>query len=245
MTDPSYEPHFSAEHLARKIYWLNKRIESLPKGLIVKHRGLQYVRIVPSNMEKRLDSEEGRLLADAVTKRKRLQAELDSLNASMKSLYPKVILEDPPPINRALPVPQVMTLEYYNNPPEIENPYPKESSYLFEDLNLRSRFEVLAAEAFRDLGIPFKNEIPVITTNGVYFLDMVTPVPERGRCVGFEFCGKADDFKYMNSLNTKVMSYLSVGLIPNHDVIFVFGGKTWLPSMREIKNAIIFGIENC
>ena len=138
-----------------------------------------------------------------------------------------------------------MTLDYYETPPDIINPHKNDTPYVSSDKILRSRFEVIATEAINELGLDFKNEIPIITPTGTYFMDIVIPVYERGRCVGFEFCGKAEDQNYVNRINIKTLSYTSVGIIPNRDVIFIYGGEKWLPSVEQIKSAIIFGVENC
>ena len=151
------------------------------------------------------------------------------------SYYPGGTIINLPEPPRIRPVPTHMTLEYYNDPPIIDNPYKNETPYQADGKIFRSRFEVIAIEVIKELGLEYKNEIPICTPNGTYFMDIVIPVMEKHRCVGFEFCGRADDQKYINSQLPKVLSYLNVGLIPNHDVIFVLGGKDWLPDIDEIK----------
>ena len=229
-------------------YWRG-RLAELPRGTFTVRRGKEYVRIFGENggatFERRIDTEEGALLARQVSEYQVMKSEYDAAMNSFKMLYPRTIPESQGEIQRALPIPEVMTLAYYENPPDIKDPYEPQTPYVFEGIIMKSRFEVLAGDAFRELGLEFKYDVPIVTPQGNYFIDMIVPVPERGRCVGFEFCGKVDNFKYMNSNCTKKLAYLEVGLIPNHDVIFVYGGQNWMPPMREIKNAIIFGVENC
>ena len=250
MNNPVFEPHFSAEHTARKILYLKEQLAQLPKGLILTRHGKTYIRYKnpsteTSYHEKRIDSNEGRMIYDLICERKKIQDSLDKELIYWNTFYKNVTVPDIEANIHILPVPTCMTLDYYQNPPDIEDPYKPETPYIFEGLVLKSRFELIAAQAFKALGLEFKYDVPIVTQHGDYFMDMVVPVPERGRCVGFEFCGKTDDFKYMNSNSTKRMAYLSVGLIPNHDVIYVHGGQSWLPPTREIMNAIIFGVENC
>ena len=248
MNNHFYEPHFSAEHMARKIFYLEDKMKNLRSGSLVTRRGNQYIRIPEkrnSYFEKKADSPEGRILLNEILEAKKTKNELSLILKEWKEYYPSVDLLPPPPLRRSLPVPEQMTLENYLNHPNCNNPHPNKTPYVFEDIVLRSRFELIAAQAFKDLGISFKNEFPIITPACIFFMDMVVPVPERGRCVGFEFAGRIDDPVYMNNVNYKITNYISVNLIPNHDVIFVFGGKDWLPSTDEIKKAIIFGIENC
>lgn len=249
MNDPIFEPHFSAEHLSRKIQYLKNKMKGLPKGKIILRDNLEYVRIYGnkeiSTFEKRTNTPEGRVLAEQVREYQITKKEYDKVSAEFKKYYPRLIPEKQEEIQRYMPIPHCMSLNYYDNPPDIRNTAVIDTPYIFEDMILRSRFELIAAQTFKAMGISFKYDIPIQTENGIYFLDMLVPVPERGRCVGFEFCGKFGDSKYMNNLSTKIVSYSGIGLIPYHDVIFVFGGKTWLPHINEIKRAIIFGIENC
>ena len=246
MSSPSYEPHFSAEHLARKIFYLQNKLDSLPRGYVVRRRNKDYVRITgPNIIERGVSTPEGMQLLNSVNEYNKTLNELKLAQNEWTKYYRGLNLEPPKPINRSLPTPECMTLAYYENPPAITNDYKTLTPYPFDDLILRSRFEYIAAETFKEMGIPFKYEIPIITPGGILFPDMVVPVPERGRCVGFEFCGKSGDHKYMTNISNKMINYNDIGLVPNHDIIFVFGGENWLPPISEIKNAIIFGIENC
>ena len=249
MNNPALEPHFSAEHMTRKIYYLKEQMDKLHQGTIIIRRGLEYVKIYKRYnspaFERRLNTPEGMLLAKEIAEYRKLKIEYEELISQYNRYYPNVDLERPSIIQRALPVPNSMTMEYYNSPPDIIDPYPPQTPYIFEGIVMKSRFEIIAAQAIRELNLEFKYGIPIITPQSNFFIDMIIPVPERGRCVGFEFCGKVDDFKYMNTNCTKKLAYLEIGLIPNHDVIFVYGGQNWIPPTREIKNAIIFGIENC
>ncbi|MBO4579053.1 MAG: hypothetical protein J5715_02745 [Clostridiales bacterium] len=247
MSSPSYEPHFSAEHLARKIFYLRNKLDSLPRGYVVRRHNREYVRIngLSGIVERSINTSEGMQLLNAVNEYNKTMRELKNAQDEWTKYYRNVTLEQPKPVNRSLPIPECMTLAYYENPPDIKNDYKILTPYPFDDLILRSRFEYIAAETFKEMGIPFKYEIPVITPAGVLFPDMIVPVPERGRCVGFEFCGKSGEHKYMTNNSNKMINYNDAGLVINHDIIFVFGGENWLPPISEIKNAIIFGIENC
>ena len=249
MSSPPYEPHFSAEHLARKIFYLQDKLDSLPRGYVVRRHNKDYVRVRGTNktgqIERSLSTPEGMRLLEAAKEYDKTQTELQHAQNEWTKYYRGLKPEQPKPINRSLPVPECMTLAYYENPPEITNECKILTPYPFDDLILKSRFEYIAAETFKEMGISFKYEMPVITSGGALFPDMVVPVPERGRCVGFEFCGKSGDHKYMTNISNKMLLYNDIGLVPNHDIIFVFGGENWLPTISEIKNAIIFGIENC
>lgn len=247
MSSPSYEPHFSAEHLARKIFYLRNKLDSLPRGYVVTRHNNKYIRIKLSSgtIERSIATPEGKDLLAQANKYKQTLTELQNTQKEWLTHYPGLDLQEPKPINRSLPIPECMTLAYYENPPDIKNDCKILTPYPFDDLILKSRFEYIAAETFKEMGIPFKYEIPIITPGGVLFPDMIVPVPERGRCVGFEFCGKSGEHKYMTNNSNKMIYYNDTGLVLNHDIIFVYGGENWLPPISEIKNAIIFGIENC
>ena len=151
----------------------------------------------------------------------------------------------PPAICRSLHIPEQMTLAYYDNPPKKINPYPNHG-YILGDMAFKSCFEMIAAQAITGLGLEFKYELPILTANNVYlFMDMVIPIPERGRCIGFEFCGMMEDHKYMHDIQARMISYADIGLVPYHDVFYVFGGEKWLPTTRELQNTVIFAVENC
>lgn len=250
MDNPIFEPHFSAEHLARKIDYLKAKIGEMPKISKIKRGANDYIRVVDPrspNMtfEKKADSPEGNRLIALNSEKAHLISLLKDAEEQWRKLYKTPVPDNIPNICRVLPIPECLSLSYYNNPPEAENPYTVKSSYVFEGKILRSRFEYIGVQAIKSLGLEFKNEIPVFTPDGTYFLDIVIPVPERGRCVGFEFCGKINDPKYINSTRNKLTDYIGIGLVPWHDIIFIFGGETWIPPAEEIQRAVIFGIENC
>lgn len=244
-----YGPHFSAGFLCRRITYLESQIAILPRGSFFTRRGNQYVKFKTleqsSYTERSINTDKGRQMACLINKHQILTNQLRFYKNMYKTYYPGGRIENLPQPTCIRPVPTQMTIEYYNHPPTIDNPYINETPYHADGNIFRSRFELIAVEAIKELGLEYKNEIPICTPSGTYFMDIVIPVYERNRCVGFEFCGRADDQKYINSQMPKILSYINVGLIPNHDVIFVLGGKDWLPDIDEIKRAIIFGIENC
>ena len=250
MNIPSFEPHFSAEHLSRKIRYLETELASLPKGSIISRNGNKYVRLYESGgkkstVEKKLDSPEGNKAASIISLRQSIIDDLNTQSKTVNELYPGMTVTEPPTIIRSTPIPKQMTLDYYDNPPDVVNPYPNHG-YVLGDIAFKSRFELIAAQAIKGLGLPFKSEVPIQTASEYFlFMDMMIPVPERGRCVGFEFCGMMDNHKYMHDIQAKMISYADLGMVPYHDVFYVFGGEKWLPTIRELQSMIIFAVENC
>lgn len=243
-----YGPHFSAGFLCRRITYLEDQLKLLPIGCMHMRNNFQYVKIKyphSSYIEKSINSPEGKKYSFLIAKRRKIINELQFFKSVYNKYYHGLAIIPQPEITRYSPIPESLTLDYYENPPELTNPHKIETPYISSDKILRSRFELIATETINELGLEFKNEMPIITPTGTYFMDIVIPVYERGRCVGFEFCGKAEDQNYVNRLNIKSLSYTSVGIIPNRDVIFIYGGEKWLPSVEQLKSAIIFGIENC
>lgn len=247
MNTPSFEPRFSPEHLVRRIHYLEQEISSLPTGSVITRDEQQYIRVTdPENntFERILSSKDGQHYSDLIDRRKTLKKEVKSIVRFLNDPPPKVT-RSLPPIIRSTQIPFQLTLDYYNNPPEVTNPYPN-CGYVLGAISFKSRFELIAAQAISELGLPFRSELPILTSNNGYlFMDIVIPVPERGRCVGFEFCGMMENHKYMHDIQAKMISYADLGMVPNHDVFYVFGGEKWLPTKTELQNIIIFAVENC
>ncbi len=244
-----YGPHFSAGFLCRRISYLEEQLGKMPCGSIFTRNNTQYVKLKWPNstryLEKRLQTPDGLKMSGWIALQRKISNDLKFYRAMYNKYYPGTRMINIAIPERILPTPPQMTIEYYNDPPKVENPHKIETPYNVDDSTVRSRFEVIAVETIKELGLDYKNEIPIITPSGTYFMDIVIPVYEKNRCVGFEFCGKSEDTNYINSQIPKVLSYMSVGMIPNHDVVFIMGRKNWLPDTNELKRSIILGVENC
>ena len=91
---------------------------------------------------------------------------------------------------------------------------------------VRSKSELLIAEAFESMDVPFKYEQPLQLKGKTYFPDFTISDEITGRTVYWEHLGMLDDENYVKSWNRKLSWYRSNGILPyeeneNGDAVLV------------------------
>lgn len=242
-------PHFSSSFLALRISYLKSELEKLPSGYTYFSKEHEYVRVTKSPQNHKVpytrsvDTEAGKKIKEQVLKYQYFKQLLNKTNSLWRQYY-----GGPVPTAVYTPsrsTPRTMTAQYYQQAVGGTNPHEFDATYIFEGISMRSRFEVMAAKILRELDIDFKYEVSITTHEGTYSIDILAFIPEKNRCIGFEFAGRFGDPKYMQANAVKLIAYSTIDLVPNRDIYWVWGGKNWLPSMDELKRVIICAIENC
>ncbi len=93
-------------------------------------------------------------------------------------------------------------------------------------LAVRSKSELLIAEAFESMDVPFRYEQPLQRGGKTYFPDFTISDEITGRTVYWEHLGMLDDENYVKSWNKKLSWYRSNGILPyeenrNGDAVLV------------------------
>ena len=145
-------------------------------------------------------------------------------------------IRDPSPFN----------VEAWNNFKACANPNEINTGYYDAyGNNVRSRGEMLVANALKELGLEAKYE-PLLTLKGgkKRSPDYVFPVRIIDRCFFIEFYGKCDNEGYVDYNYGKIDEYIRSGILPNRDLILICGTENWLPNQDEIIRIISSFINN-
>lgn len=110
---------------------------------------------------------------------------------------------------------------------------------------VRSKSEILIANALNDLGIPYRYEAPLFLENDTVIHPDFTILRPRARTVCyFEHCGRMDDPNYLSNFLKRENLYIQNGLIPGIDVFMSFESSTSpinMDSVRQMLAALFVG----
>ena len=88
---------------------------------------------------------------------------------------------------------------------------------------VRSKSEVLIANALKSLGIPYKYEYPLYLNNGfTYHPDFKIVKMKNREIVYWEHFGKMDDPEYVDKVVRKLNAYAQNGIFPGKNLIVTF-----------------------
>jgi len=239
--------YWSDDYLARKIDYLNNRLKDCPKCSFVYRKGVEYIRVMDKRpyVEKSTQKTDGKKLLEKHKIRINLEQIISEYYGEWKRRHGNTII---PKVKKSHPirtVPNQMTIDFYDKAIGQNNPIKQETKYIHKDIIARSRFEINGLEALDELGLEYKYEVTINAGKHYYSLDILIAVREKNRCVGIELCGRYGDVKYMYNFYDKFHDYCDGGLVPWHDIFFIFGGDDWMPSMEQIKRIIVMAVENC
>ena len=120
-----------------------------------------------------------------------------------------------------------------SNPKEIKG------DLWFENLHMRSRFEVNTAMALRGLGLEFKYEPQIRIGNKIKYPDFVVYLPEFEVCFIIECMGRVGDEQYDADAENKLKLYMDGGFIPFRDFLILGGSSDFIPVRDWVINAIV------
>ena len=109
----------------------------------------------------------------------------------------------------------------------------------FENLHMRSRFEINTAIILRSLGLEFKYEPELRIGNKIKYPDFVVYLPEFEICFIIECMGRIGDSGYDTDADNKLRFYMDNGFIPFRDFLVLGGSNDYIPTKDWVINAII------
>lgn len=129
--------------------------------------------------------------------------------------------------------------EFYDNLTLRSEKDPIVTGYLHNDIYMRSRGELLVAEALDSLGLEYKYE-PMIRIRGkICYPDFIVYLPEFNRCFFIEFLGRLDDDQYVADNSFKIGRYLQSGMTINEDILLFCGWENRMVSTESIVDDIV------
>lgn len=121
---------------------------------------------------------------------------------------------------------------------EIKNTYPfSEVYYSNNKTKLRSKSELIIANALEELKIPYRYENRLILNNKKVYPDFIVKNPFTNKTIIWEHFGALDKPGYERSMNEKMKAYLEHGFTPFDNLIYTF--ESDLNRIKDIINKII------
>lgn len=120
-----------------------------------------------------------------------------------------------------------------SNPKEIK------SDLWFENIHMRSRFELNTAIILKSLGLEFKYEPAVWFKGKCKYPDFVVYLPEFEVCFIIECMGMIGDSGYDNEAVDKIRLFTENKLIPYRDFLVLGGTSDFIPTKDWVLSAIV------
>jgi len=153
----------------------------------------------------------------------------DNLNQYRKEIVTPIIYTDE------------MYAEKWKNEVYVTNPYyPEEKVYpTKKDELVRSKSEVLLANMYYELGIPYRYEAELLLTNGKKkYPDFTLLDIHRRKVIYHEHLGLMDNEEYRHANLIKLDEYRRNGIYPGKNLIITYEGEGCYINIKEIKQMI-------
>lgn len=138
-------------------------------------------------------------------------------------------------------VPDNIYIENWENESYEPNPYyPENKIYSTrKDELVRSKSEVILADMYTDLGIPYRYEAPLYLDNGqVKYPDFTLLNIETREIIYHEHLGLLDDEAYFRNNLYKLQEYLSTGIYPGKNLIITYEAEGLPLNIKQVRNMI-------
>ncbi len=119
----------------------------------------------------------------------------------------------------------------------------KKTQVTSRGLHVRSKSEVLIAEALYDAGIPFRYE-QVLSIGPDEYAPDFTILRDDGRIIFWEHCGRMFEQRYFDSHFRKLRAYYGAGVVPWKNLILTYDSLEGDIDLREVKAQIDLRILN-
>jgi len=234
-------------YIEAEYHRLKTALDSMPRFRIGIHRGSPVIRAYRGTgkdlkyQENKLASKKGNALKLQYETYKTCLSEFEQYRGELRKRHITVsdkfkFIRDPSPFN----VKAWKNFKASANPNEINTGY-----YDAFGNNVRSRGEMLVANALKELGLEAKYEPLLTLKDGKRKSpDYSFPVRIIDRCFFIEFYGKCDNEGYIEYNYGKIDEYIRNGILPNRDLILICGTENWLPNQEEIMRIISSFINN-
>ncbi|MCQ2516250.1 MAG: hypothetical protein MJ094_05250 [Saccharofermentans sp.] len=137
-----------------------------------------------------------------------------------------------------------MTDDKWAKLPDCANPEPINSEYYYNNIHLRSRFEMIVATELGSLNLQFKYEAALNLCGEIIYPDFIVYLPELGMCFIIECLGMTDKANYSLKNGIRISNYITSGYEFCKDLILLNGTKDYLPDVATIRNLIVMTINN-
>ena len=216
---------------AAKIEYRRRLLEEMPHGYFcIRRKPTVAITFDPENIQltKRhprylfIHTKQGKKYSELINRYKAVKEEYDSLLKSWNETYcfapPRVKL----PLKKAYN-PHKMNEEYFNKIEDYQGRYVPENPTISDDGIFKSKNELIAADALKEMGIPFKYETKLYIDEAKEVInpDFLLDFYEIDRCSYLEVLGMNDKFSYAATTTVKITSYSKGNYRPGRDVIYV------------------------
>ena len=229
--------------LKKTIKEKEKSLRKAPQGIVNVHsskgRVQYYYKENPSDKSRKYIKENEKLLVKELCQKDYDEKVLHSAKTELKILEKlqkiyrsKVCEEVFETLNEhrqkfvaPLRVPDKELIERWENEsyerPGFEKDYPE--YYTDKEERVRSKSEVLIANALKNHGIPYKYECPLVLNNGfTYHPDFKILKMKNRKIIYWEHFGKMDDPEYVDKVVRKLSAYAQNGIFPGKNLIVTF-----------------------
>lgn len=136
-----------------------------------------------------------------------------------------------------------LNMNFYNQLKESECSFGKETVYISNGRNFRSRLELVVAECIELQGIEYKYDSGVHLYSKKLFPDFVLVFPEFNRCVFLEIMGMLNDSTYVHDCAIKITEYSLAGYHLGIDLHILGSNRFTIPNL-DLINTVIVNIVN-
>lgn len=217
---------------AVKLAYRKRLLETMPNGYFCLRKGRPAVAVTFDPQDLRctrhkprvllVSSKQGQVYAGKIKTYLDVKHEYDVLLNKWNQLY----TFPPPRVNLPLRQPfehHKMNNEFFNGRNDNLGKYKSDNPTVSEDGVFKSKNELMAADALKQLGIPFKYETELYIDEAEEWInpDFLVDFFEIDRCCYLEVLGMNDKFSYAAGTSTKITSYSKGKYRPGREVIYV------------------------
>ena len=223
---------FSDAYKVAKVLYIDSELERMPNA----RRGKQpdLVRIYENNKIKgtyKLTKRENLHYGEIADRRERLKALRTRLKLELKV--------NPEEYYVSVNTPFRLTRKDWEKMIPQSNDTDNNSNLWFENIRMRSRFELNTAIILDKLGLEFKYE-PAVSFNGVIrYPDFVVYLPEFEVCFIIECMGRICDDDYDRRAAERMKLFMDNGFVPFRDFLIIGGTDGFIPTKDWVANSII------
>ncbi|MGN0377983.1 MAG: hypothetical protein ACI4EU_00185 [Butyrivibrio sp.] len=140
-----------------------------------------------------------------------------------------------------LAVPDKMFVSQWENEQYETNPFmPEEKVYLTKrDEKVRSKSELMLADMYCELGIPYRYEAALYLRGGrVKYPDFTILKVKTREIIFHEHMGMIDDPDYLSSAISKLDEYRKNGIYPGKNLLITYESKESYLNIKEIRSMV-------
>ncbi|MBR1797324.1 MAG: hypothetical protein IJ757_04855 [Clostridiales bacterium] len=227
--------YYCDDYKIAKVLFIDKELDSLPNV----HRGTVGYDAVVREYDERKRARKTYYLSKPCNLK---YAEMADKRQKLVELRKKLISElkvSPSEYRVQLSAGYKLTKKDWDKMRSQSNPEPITGDLWFENLHMRSRFELNTAIVLRTWDLEFKYEPELIIGNRIKYPDFVVYLPEFEVCFIIECMGKIGDQYYGRKACEKLELFMLNGYIPFRDFLVLGGTSSFIPTKDWVANAIL------